>query len=391
MPGFEVIGEEEFREVSKVFEAGGVLFRHGFDGLRNDCYKVKEFERAFGEAVGSEHSLAVSSGTAALRVALAALGIGPGDEVITQAFTFVATVEAIIEARAAPVCVDIDTTLNMDPLDLERRITPRTKAVIVVHMLGTPARLPEIAEVCRRRKIFLIEDTAWGCGGSLQGKSLGTWGDVGTYSFDFAKTMTTGEGGMLVFRDEEVFQKAAAWHDHGHENNPSVPRWEDTRSSSGFNYRMMELQGAVGLAKLRKLSSIVAAQRKNKSALWQAIADLPEIELRAVPVGSFETADALVFLTQNAATARRCRRELLNEGLSTKILPEAFTWHFAGTWFHMPELIAANGGDLKEAFVASYDILSCAVSLPIGVKLAEDAPRRARAALQRALTIEASQ
>lgn len=195
MPGYEVIGNEELAEIQDVFSRGGVLFRHGFDSLRNNCYKVKEFEQAFAKNIGADYSLAVSSGTAALRVALAALGVGPGDEVITQSFTFVATVEAIIESGAVPVCVDIDKTLNMDPADLERRITSRTKAVIAVHMLGTPARLPEIVEVCRRRNLLLIEDAAWGCGGSLQGKPLGTWGDVGTFSFDFAKTMTTGEGG----------------------------------------------------------------------------------------------------------------------------------------------------------------------------------------------------
>jgi 8-amino-3,8-dideoxy-alpha-D-manno-octulosonate transaminase len=145
MPGYEVIGSEELMEVREVFSHGGILFRHGFDALRNNCYKVKDFEYAFSRAMGVNHALAVSSGTAALRVALAALDVKPEDEIITQCFTFVATVEAIIEARAIPVCTDIDNTLNMDPADLERRITSRTKAVIVVHMLGTPARLPEIA------------------------------------------------------------------------------------------------------------------------------------------------------------------------------------------------------------------------------------------------------
>jgi 8-amino-3,8-dideoxy-alpha-D-manno-octulosonate transaminase len=335
--------------------------------------------------MGIKHALAVTSGTAALRVALAALDIGPGDEVITQSFTFVATAEAIIESRATPVCAEIDTTLNMDPDDLLRKITPRTKAVIVVHMLGTPARLPEIAEICRRKNLVLIEDTAWGCGGNLQGKPLGTWGDVGTFSFDFAKTMTTGEGGMVVFRDEDVWKKAAAWHDHGHENNPAVPRWEDTRASSGFNYRMMELQGAVGIAQLKKLSGVVEAQRRNRDSLWQAISDLPGIQPRSVPQGAYDTADALVFLAPDNSAALRCRQELMATGLATKILPEAYTWHFAGTWKHMPELVAAHGGNLDTAFPQSNAILSRAVSLPVGVKLAEDVPSRARHAIEMAM------
>lgn len=385
MPGYEVIGSEERLEVEDVFNRGGILFRHGFDALRNNCYKVMQFEKEFSDYMGVNHALAVTSGTAALRVGLAALNIGPGDEVITQSFTFVATVEAIIEARATPVCTNIDDTLNMDPVDLERLITPKTKAVIVVHMLGTPARLREIKDVCDQHGLYLIEDTAWGCGGNLDGIPLGTWGDVGTYSFDFAKTMTTGEGGMVVFRDTAVFQRAAAWHDHGHENNPLVPRWEDTRSSSGFNYRMMELQGAIGLAQLRKLSSIVSKQRENKAAIWSALADLTDLQPRAAPDGAFDTADALIFMAKNSDIALKIRAGLVDEGLATKILPEAYSWHFAGTWTHMPELIAAHGGKLTKSFEVSHSILSRAVSLPVGVSLPTNAPARIRTVIERIL------
>lgn len=387
MPGYEVIGSEEQLEVNDVFARGGVLFRHGFDAMRGDCYKVREFEAAFADAMRVPHALAVTSGTAALRVALAALGVGPGDEVITQSFTFVATVEAIIEAGATPVCAEIDDTFNLDPKDLELRITKRTRAVIVVHMLGTPARLSEIQAICCKHNLILIEDAAWGCGGSLAGKPLGTWGAMGTFSFDFAKTMTTGEGGMVVFNDKEYYDRAAAWHDHGHENNPNVPRWEDTRSGSGFNYRMMELQGAVGLAQLRKLSKVVAAQRANRDRLWSAIQDLPGITPRAVPEGSVETADALVFSVSNKEMALRCRAALLSRGVSTKILPEATTWHFAGTWSHMPQLVAAHGGNLATAFPHSRQILERAVSLPVTVNVTEVLYQNVRSALLEALNI----
>lgn len=380
-----MMGAEELAEVQDVFKNGAVLFRHGFDALRNNCFKVREFERAFADHMGARYALAVTSGTAALRVTLAALDLEIGDEVITQSFTFVATVEGIIESRATPVCAEIDNTLNLDPNDLCRRITPRTKAVIVVHMLGTPARLPEIAEICRKNNLTLIEDTAWGCGGKLKEIPLGTWGDIGTFSFDFAKTMTTGEGGMILFKDEAIWKKAVAWHDHGHENNPSVPRWEDTRVSSGFNYRMMELQGAIGLAQLKKLSKIVEAQRNNSRLIWQAISSLPGIESRVAPEGSYETADALVFLVENNTKALICRKELLNVGLATKILPEAYTWHFAGTWNHMPELLMAHNGSLDNAFPKSSSILSRAVSIPVGVAMAEDLPERVQKALVKAL------
>ena len=381
MPGFEVIGAEEQAEINDIFARGGVLFRHGFDALRNDCYKVREFETAFAAYMKVPHALAVTSGTAALRVALAALDLQPGDEVITQSFTFVATAEAIIEARAVPVCCEVDATLNMDPVDLERRITPQTRAVIAVHMLGTPARLREISAICDRHHLVLIEDAAWGCGSSLDGRALGTWGRMGTYSFDFAKTMTTGEGGMIVFREKRDYERAAAWHDHGHENNPSVPRWEDTRSGSGFNYRMNELQGAVGLAQLKKLDDVVRRQRGNRDALWRAIADLPHVIARDVPAGAHETADALVFETDSAQVARDIRTALVAAGLSTKILPEAVTWHFAGTWSHMPELVAKHG-DLSKAFPATSARLSRCVSLPITVKMDESTPAKMRVAIQ---------
>jgi 8-amino-3,8-dideoxy-alpha-D-manno-octulosonate transaminase len=252
-------------------------------------------------------------------------------------------------------------------------------------MLGTPARLPEISELCRKHGLVLIEDTAWGCGGNLQGKSLGTWGDIGTFSFDFAKTMTTGEGGMVVFKDSATYEKAAAWHDHGHENNPKVPRWEDTRASSGFNFRMMELQGAVGLAQLKKLPIVVAAQRENRDRILDAVRDIPGITPRAVPDGAYETADALVLLVSDKERALRCREQLLAGGLATKILPEAYTWHFAETWSHMPELVNAHGGDLASAFPVSRALLERAVSLPVGVRMDDSVPGRVRTALQKAL------
>lgn len=382
MPGFELIGKEEREQLNDIFDnGGGILFRHGFDSLRNGSYKVREFEEKFADRMDSQYALAVTSGTAALRVALAALGVGPGDEVITQSFTFVATVEAIIESGATPVCTEIDQSLNMDPEDLKQKITAQTKAVIAVHMLGTPADLESIGRICQEHNLTLIEDSAWGAGGYLKQTPLGAWGAMGTYSFDFAKTMTTGDGGMIVFQSELLYKRAAAWHDHGHENNPTVPRWEDTRSGSGFNFRMNELQGAVGLAQLEKLDAVVHAQRTNRDRVWQAIKHLPGIEPRAVPVGAFETADALVFFVSDNSTARRCREALLAEGLGTKILPEAITWHFAGTWDHMPQLVSAHDGDLDAAFVTSKKLLSRAVALPVTVVFDDSVPSRVAAAL----------
>lgn len=371
MAGYEFIGKEELSEIEDVFNNGGVLFRNGFDQLRNNTFKVNDFEKNFAERMGTTNALAVSSGTAALRVALAALQIEKNAEVLVPSFTFVATYEAIIESGCVPVVVNVDNTLNIDPTELEASITDQTKAVIVVHMLGVPARLREIAEICKRRKIYMIEDTAWGCGGSHSGKPLGTWGDVGTFSFDFAKTITTGEGGMVVCKDDTVAERAAAWHDHGHENNPKYPRWEDTRSGSGFNFRMSELQGAVGIAQLKKLDIIVEAQRNASLRLQNALSKIPSIEFREVPAGGVETADALIFLVPTSEQAKKCREKLITRGFSTKILPEAYTWHFAGCWDHMPSLSQEPNVDLFNKLTQSRFYLDRAVSLPINSSVDE--------------------
>lgn len=365
MPGFELIGKEEHDELNHLMTSSSILFRHGFDGLRNGVYKVQDFEKAFAKKMGSNNALAVTSGTAALLVALKAFGIGRGDEVITQAFTFVATVEAIVESGASPVIAEIDHSLNIAPELIEELITPATKAIIVVHMLGIPVDMEKVNDIAKKHNLYVIEDTAWGCGGSLNNIALGTLSDAGTYSFDFAKTMTTGEGGMVVFKNQQVFEKAAAYHDHGHENNPDFPRWEDTRSSTGFNYRMSELQGAVGLAQLRKLDGIVSAQRHNARRITEILLN-KGFHLRDKPDNSYETSDAVVFFCESSSEAVLTREKLLNVGISTKILPEAISWHFAGSWNHIPEI---KNFESSNRFKTSHSILSKAVAIPIFVNM----------------------
>lgn len=384
MPGFELIGDEEFSQVKKIFDKSGILFRHGFDALRNGVYMVRDFEEKFASYMHTEHALAVSSGTAALRVALGGLGIGEGDEVITQAFTFVATVEAIIESKAQPIIAEVDQTLNMDPDDLVKKITPKTKAIIVVHMLGVPANMDAIMKVAKAHDLKVIEDTAWGCGGKYRGQYLGAIGDVGTYSFDFAKTMTTGEGGMVISKDKSVAKRCAAYHDHGHENNPNLARWEDSRSGSGFNYRMSEMQGAVGLAQLEKLSYVVEQQRLQYQKLTKLLVQFNGVNFRREPEGAYCTADAFVFFAQSSVQAKACREALLAEKINTKILPEAISWHFAGTWTHMPELMRQYP-KLTTEFAKTQALLSCAVALPIMVNTPDDFMVRLEKALAHVL------
>lgn len=368
MPGFELIGKEEHEELNDLMNNSGILFRHGFDALRNNVFKVKEFENNFAKFMKVKNALAVTSGTSALHVALKAFGIGLGDEVITQAFTFVATVEAIVESGAKPVICDIDETLNLDSNHLDKLVNVNTKAIIVVHMLGTPCNMNGVLEFAKKHNLKVIEDTAWGCGGKLNGQYLGTLSDAGTYSFDFAKTITTGEGGMVLIKDNIAFEKAKAYHDHGHENNPSLPRWEDSRSSSGFNYRMSELQGAVGIAQLKKLNFIVDSQRSNAEKIKNILLK-KNYKIRQVPENSFETCDAVVFFAENKKEAISIRSKLLKCNISTKILPEAMTWHFAESWNHIDELkVDGKMPDLK----ISRKILEKSVALPVFVNMNDD-------------------
>ena len=384
MPGYEVINNSEFKEISDVFKKSKVLFRMGFEKLRRGIYKVKKFETSFSRFMGVKYSLGVTSGTAALRVALSSLNLKPGDEVITQSFTFVATVESIIEARAIPVCTEIDQTLNMDPKDLLKKINKKTKAVIVVHMLGVPAQLDKIKSICKRKNLVLIEDTAWGCGAKYKGKYLGTHGQMGAFSFDFAKTITTGEGGMVIFKKKQDFKKACAWHDHGHENNPNFPRWEDTRKTSGFNYRMNEMQGAVGVAQLKKLKFIINKQNKNHDLIWRKIKTIRSITKRTYPNGSSISADALIVFCKSRKKAKFCRKKLLKLGISTKILPEAYTWHFAAEWNHIKELKKRHP-NLKKAFLQSKRLLDSAISIPISVNMKKNLPLKIKKAIEESI------
>ena len=251
-------------------------------------------------------------------------------------------------------------------------------------MLGVPARIDKIKKICQKYKLSLIEDTAWGCGAKFKQNYLGTWGDIGAFSFDFAKTITTGEGGMLLFKSKEKFLKAKAWHDHGHENNPRVPRWEDTRKSSGFNFRMTEMQGAVGLAQLKKLDFIVKNQRKNHDKIWETIKYIPNIKKRHHPIGSKISADALIIIVKSPLVAKKCRNELLKCGISTKILPEAYTWHFAATWDHIKTLKKVEKKQDK-SFPISKKILSCCVSIPIFVKMKKSTPGKILKAIKKSV------
>ncbi|MBI2617126.1 DegT/DnrJ/EryC1/StrS family aminotransferase [Candidatus Gottesmanbacteria bacterium] len=372
MPGYEIIDSEERQEVNSVFDSGGVLFRYGFEALRNNTYKVVEFENKFAEFLHAQYAQATTSGTASLFAINKIFGIGKGDEVITQSFTFVATVEAILETGATPVICEVDETLNMDPIDLEKRITKKTKAIWVVHMMGVPARISEIARIAKKYRLFLLEDTAQSLGAKYNGQFCGTFGDAGAFSFDFGKTLTTGDGGMIVVPTKKLYLAARAYCDHGHEDNPKFPRGEDTATRSGFNFRMMELQGAVGLAQLRKLPKALSQVKKNYKKLENLLKGIPEIEFRKVPKEGEEVGDSLTFFLPTAKQRKKVSDYLTGKKIGFKLLPGAVKWHFAGRWDHIWDVYPryAEKNYLK-LWPKSYELLQRAIAIPIMINLSQ--------------------
>lgn len=333
MPGFELIGDAEREHVNHVLD-NGIFFRYEFANERKGVYKVRDFETQFAKFVGTNYAQAVTSGSSALKVALVSLGVKPGDEVITQGFTFVATFEAIIECGAIPVPAEIDETLNMDPADLERKITPRTKVVVPVHMLGSPARMAQIKEIADRNGLKVLEDTAQALGAAVGSKITGSIGDCGTFSFDFYKTITTGEGGMIVTDDPKIYKIASEYADHGHDHNPNVGRALEGRSFLGFNFRMNEFQGAVGLAQLGRINKILEIQKTNHSIISNALSKLSGITMRSLPENGRDSNTHVCFFLPDADSALEFHKKVTAKGISA-ISFKNNLWHFLGNWEHL--------------------------------------------------------
>ena len=400
MPGFEVFGEEERREAMEVFDTG-VLFRYEFGEQRRGVYKVRQFEESFARYCGVGHAQAVTSGTAALKCALVALGVGPGDEVITQGFTFVATWEAILDVGAVPVFTEIDQTLNMDPADLEQRITAKTKAIIPVHMMGAAARIVEIKAIADRHGIPVIEDTAQSPGAMVNGRKLGSFGAMGTFSFDPVKTITTGEGGMVTTNDPELGRTLSEYHDHGHDHvvNPGG-RGGEGRRFVGFNFRMMELQGALGLAQLAKLDGIVAAQKANKGRMREAISVIPGVTFREQVDAAGDSATFLAFFLPDGAKARAVNGVLREHGAGAVYFAEN-TWHYYPRWEHLlnGSTLARSGWPFNEAdgrrrviydpqaLPQSAEIMGRTLVFQVPVKLSDERLAQIAAAAQAAAAL----
>lgn len=303
-PGIELIGAEELKEVLEVM-ASGFLSRYGPADNPAFGAKVHKVEQAIAALAGVDYGLALSGGgSAALLVAMLGLGIGDGDEVIVPGFTYVASISSIVYTGATPVLGEVDDTFNLDPADVAAKITPRTKAILVVHMLGAPARLDELKALADQHGLALIEDCAQGMGCTYQGQGVGGIGTIGTFSFNENKTITCGDGGGIVTNDQALYERCFAVHDQGHMPYRLEAKYAE-RPFLGLNFRMTELDGAVLLGQIPKLDRIKTHLRANKAIVKSFLADIPGIGFRRLvdPEGDIATHLVVVLPTREIAEA----------------------------------------------------------------------------------------
>ena len=336
MPGFESFGEAERKEVQDVLDSG-ILMRYGFDAMRNGHYKAKSLEVELQSTLQVKHAQLVTNGTAAVSASLAIAGVGAGDEVIVPCFTFVASFEAIMMLGAIPVLVDIDDTLTLSPEAVKKAITPKTKAIMPVHMCGSMADLDALKEICDDNNLILAEDACQAVGGTYKGKYLGTYGDVGSLSFDFVKTITCGEGGAVLTNNPEFAKHADQFSDHGHDHVGN-DRGAESHPVLGYNFRISELNAAVGLAQVRRLKDFIAIQKKNYTTLREALSEIEEVTFRTVPEGGEESYAFLNFFLPNLDTARKVIASFKEKGVDACFHYYDNNWHYVRKWDHLKDI-----------------------------------------------------
>ena len=315
--------------------------RYGFDGMRKGHWKAKALEKALENRMQVNHAQLVSSGTAALTVALACAKVGAGDEVILPTFTFVASFEAILSVGATPILVDVDDTLTLDPIAVEEAITHKTKVVMPVHMCGSMADLAALKSICDKHNLLLLEDACQAIGGSYEGKPLGSYGDLGCFSFDYVKTITCGEGGAVITNNTEYYKSADQYSDHGHDHI-GKDRGAEDHPILGYNYRISELHAAVGLAQIERLDDFIAIQKKNYSILRSALEKIPGISFRRVPNGGIENYSFLSFYMPSEEMARETIKAFSENGVDTCFYWYDNNWHYYRKWEHLKNLNSLN-------------------------------------------------
>jgi 8-amino-3,8-dideoxy-alpha-D-manno-octulosonate transaminase len=312
LPGAYFIDDEEKRLVTQVVEARSPFRFYGLDAQG----MVDRLEAEWCSTFGHKYALGVNSGSAALHIALCAFGVGPGDEVLVPGYMWVACLSAIVRTGAIPRLVDIDESFCMDPADLERKIGPRSKAVLFVNMSGAMGHNDRIAEICRKHDLRMLEDCAQAIGASLKGRPSGSYGDIGIYSFQLNKNMTSGEGGLMVTEDEDLYKRCVALHDLGYaRTNGRLDPSDERYQYWGTGSRMSELAGAMALGQMRKVKMITGKMRDAKWRIREAIKGIPGLGLRDIADPSGDTGPTLITIHQTAAACQRFVDALRAEGI----------------------------------------------------------------------------
>ncbi len=330
-PGGMMIDLEEEQAVLEVLRAKR-LFR--YYGPHPGPSRVDELERAFAAHMGARHALAVTSGTAALVCGLQGIGVGPGDEVIVPAYTWIASASAVLAVGAVPVLAEVDASLTLDPEDVEAKITPHTRAIMAVHMRGAPCRMDELMAIARQHGLKVVEDVAQANGGGYRGRRLGSIGDVGCFSLQFNKIITAGEGGMVVTDDEQVWKRAVMFHDVIGGLRNGFPADEILW---GVNFRMPELLAAVALVQLRRLDGLLVAMRERKRMLKAGLGEVVRrkgIRFREITDPEGDTGIALVFFVEGPEVAGRVVEALRAENIGASVLyhPDRADYHIYRHW-----------------------------------------------------------
>jgi dTDP-4-amino-4,6-dideoxygalactose transaminase len=336
--GPQEIGEEEIRAVTNALRNQN-LFRFGRE--RNTS-TVAQLEDLFAEKAGGGHVLAVNSGTSALICGLVGIGVSQGDEVLVPAYTYIATAAAVLALGAFPVLVEVDSSLTMDPLDLEKKITPRSKAVAPVHMKGIPCNMEAILAVARKHGLKVIEDCAQANGATYRGKSVGRWGDVGAFSMQHFKVITAGEGGLVISDDKRTYERAAIYHDSALafwlERQPDGEEIKNL-SFLGENYRQSEVHGAIGLEQLKKRDRILGRTRAIKKKLWAAAETLPDVIMETRHDAEGDCGITMTLFAGSVETAKSLGQALKAEGVQcgTRLSKDIPDRHIFYHWNYIME------------------------------------------------------
>ena len=351
--------------------------------------KVKAAEEAMGNLIGTKYCLAVNSCTSALVATYRALGIGAGDEVIVPGYTFFATAATVGACNAIPVIVDVDDSLNLDPAGIRKAITKRTKAIVPVHMRGSPAQMDAIMDIAGKKGIPVVEDAAQAGGGSFGGRRLGSIGTIGCFSFDYYKVIVSGEGGFVTTDDEWLYTRAQSWHDCAACWRPD--RFAKERKEGelfcGENYRMSELEGAVALAQIRRADEMLAGYRRAKRQIKSAIEKLPGLSFRRLTDEAGDAGICLVMFLPDADTTRKALESMQAEGVPAGGIYDSKIrdWHVYNYWEHIldKKAVAHDGlpwsavpaGELpkysRDMCPRTLDLLSRAVMVDINYNYSE--------------------